>query len=224
MPPRLIPVLTLLWVMAGVAAFTALAALFGYDEVLREPPGIVLDRFAEAGTPLIAAWALFAAVAFAFAPLAAALERREGLGPHWTGRATALAQGAGLARWVFAVPFLAAAHGLPGQETSAEVTFGALHHLLGVGLGEFAGQLLLMVWTARLAWRIAATPGPRRWLGLAGLATLPLWALGLSEAVAAILPAMVPIKVAAAAFMAWEAWLVALALWPPPCSAQHPAR
>lgn len=215
MSRRLLPLATILWVLAGVLAFTALSALFGYDAILREPPGVILARFRDAGTPLLGAWALFAAVAFAFVPLAAALERREGLRPHWSGRASALAQGIGLARWVFAVPFLAAAHAHPEQAVAAEVAFGALHHLLGVGLGEAAGQLLLIGWTARLALRITAAPSPRRWLGIAGLATLLPWLAGLSEPLAAIVPALTPITVAALAFMVWEAWLLALALWPP---------
>jgi hypothetical protein len=204
------------WLLAFVVAlnlpYVALVALFGYDDVLREPPGEVLARFHAAGPGLVWAWLAFALGALAFAPLAPRIEAGAGLTPGWSGPASAIAQFAGLARWVFVVPGLAAAwvDGDEAARRAAESTYQALHAYLGSGIGEVLGQLLLIAWTARLAaklWRDG-----RRVLGGAGLATLPLWVAGLTEPLGTVLAGLPLVETTPLAFMGWEAWLAALGL------------
>lgn len=69
-----------------------------------------------------------------------------------------------------------------------------------------------------------------RWLAALGALTLPLWRIGQTEVLHAVVPALPVIALIPFAFMAWEAWLAALALtflvaawrgWP---QADQPAR
>jgi hypothetical protein len=200
------------FVLAINTAFVALVQLFGYDDVLREPTAEILTRFRAAGTPLVVAWLAFALGALAFAPLSRRIEEELGLRPGWSGPASAFAQFVGLARWVFAVPALAVAHahGDAAHRAAAETTFEALHLLLGAGVGELLGQLLLLGWTVRIAHTLWARGD--RVIGGAGLATVPLWVAGLSEPLATVLPGLPTFEYAPVAFMAWEAWLLALGL------------
>jgi hypothetical protein len=198
------------FLVAVTLPYVALFDLFGYDDVLREPPGLVLDRFAAGGAPLVVAWMGFTLAAFAFAPIARRIERNAGLVPGWTGVASSVAQGIALARWVFAVPALAAAHasGDPALRAGAEATFVALHGFLGAGVGEVLGQVLLAAWTVRVAaglWRQR-----RRALATAGAATVPAWILGLSEPLGTVIPGLPVIEAAPLAFVGWQAWLFAL--------------
>jgi hypothetical protein len=198
------------FVVAVSTAWVALMQLFGYDDVLREPTAVILTRFHAAGTPLVVAWLAFALGALAFAPLSRRVEEALGLRAGWTGPASALAQFVGLARWVFATPALALAHaqGDAARRAAAETTFEALHLLLGAGIGELLGQLLLLAWTVRIG-RALWSCGERI-VGAAGFATAPLWLAGLSEPLAAVLPGVPTFEAAPVAFMAWEAWLLAL--------------
>jgi hypothetical protein len=213
MSPRVAAGLGVIGFVAVVnAAFTALVILFGYDDVLREPAAEVLRRFRAGGAPLVAAWAVFTAGALAFAWVGPMAERAAGARlPGWLAPAAGLAMAAGLLRWVVAVPALAAAHQAPGAgeatRAAAEMAYLALHHFAGAGIGELLGQVLLMAWT--LAFARALRPA-HPWLALAGLATLPLWLAGLSEPLATGWPGLPVIEAAPIAFMAWEAWLVAL--------------
>ena len=201
-------------VVALNAAFTALSLLFGYDDVLREPAAEVLRRFQAGGGPLVAAWAAFTAGALAFALVGPMAERAAGLpGRDWLAPAAALAMAAGLVRWVVAVPALAAVHQAPDStevlRAAAEMAYLALHHYAGAGIGELIGPVLLMAWTLRFA---RALQPAHPWLSRAGFAVLPLWLVGLSEPLATGWPGVPVVEAAPIAFMAWEAWLVAVAV------------
>jgi hypothetical protein len=193
-------------------AFTALVFLFGYDDVLREPPGDVLRRFHVGGPPLVAAWTAFAAGALAFAWVGPMAERAAGMRlPAWLAPAAGIAMATGLLRWVVAVPVIAAAHQAPGAgeatRAAAEMAYVALHQFAGAGIGELLGTILLASWT----WRFALALRPvHPWLARAGMATLPLWLAALSEPLATGWPGLPVLEAGPIAFMAWEAWLVAL--------------
>ena len=98
------------------AAYAALVAMFGYDDVLREPVGTVLERFRAGGAPLVLAWTGFAWSALVFI-VAAVLVARAFAERHgqlvWlataAGAASGLVQAVGLFRWVFVIPGLALA-------------------------------------------------------------------------------------------------------------------
>ena len=149
MNPRLIAGFGLLgFVVVINAAFTALTMLFGYDDVLRDPPGEVLRRFLAGGGTLVAAWAVFAAGAIAFAWIGPMAERAAGISlPAWLAPASAFAMGTGLLRWVVVVPVLAAQHQAPeaseATRAAAEMAYRAIHQIAGVGIGEVLGPILL---------------------------------------------------------------------------------
>jgi hypothetical protein len=195
-------------------AYAALIAGFGYDDILREPPARVLAAFHAAGPPLVLAWAAFAAGALAFAWVGPLAERAAGrAAPDWLAPAAGLAQAIGLLRWVTAVPVLAAAHQLPGvagsTQQAVELVYVALHQFAGAGIGELLGQLLNAAWTCRFALQLRPV---HPWLAAIGLGTLPLWLLGLSEPLATALPGLPLIETTPFAFMAWAAWLAAIAI------------
>jgi Domain of unknown function (DUF4386) len=204
------------FVIAANLAFVGLQASFGYDDILREPAGVILARFREGGTVLIGLWALFALSAAAFVPLALAMDkaaqRRWGAAmPIATafGVVSGVLQAIGLARWVFAVPGIAELH--LTEPAIAEALLWTLHQLAGVALGEFLGQLFLVGWTlgaARMFWACGD-----KWLqGLSviGFATVPLWLLGFTELFATVAPGVPVVEAAPWAFMGWEAWLFAV--------------
>jgi hypothetical protein len=199
------------FVLALNVPYVMLMGMFGYDDILREPPGIVLQRFYYGGPMLVIVWLSFALGALAFAPLARHIENAAGLTPSWTGPASAIAQFVGLARWVFVVPILASAYvsadGQAAVQATLEVAFTTLHQTLGVLIGELLGQILLVCWTVRLAWGLR---GVRPFLAWFGAATVPLWIVGFSELLATGLPDSPVWPTTPLAFMAWELWLLTL--------------
>jgi hypothetical protein len=132
------------------------------------------------------------------------------------GVASAILQAAGLLRWVFVVPALARAHvDTSASEATREavlVVFQTVHQYGGVLIGEFLGQCFLIAWTAGTCLAMLRMRGPLRWLGACGLATVPLWLLGFSELIASAVPGWPVLELAPIAFIAWEAWLVAVAV------------
>ncbi|MDO8381247.1 DUF4386 family protein [Phenylobacterium sp.] len=223
-PDRLLAGLTLIGFlgMANVA-YAYLVALFGYDDVLREPVGVVLSRFAAGGPALVLAWAGFAWSALIFVLAAALLGRalaREHGQSVWiataAGAASGLIQAVGLLRWVFVVPSLAAGYGAPGASQADRVAvaqiYNALNQYGGVALGEHLGQMLLLAWSVGIiaaCWRIG---GALRWTSLLGLASLPLWILGQTELFATVAPDIRVFETTPLAFMIWMAWILALAV------------
>jgi hypothetical protein len=206
------------FVVAANVAFAGLQSQFGYDDILREPAGVVLAKFDQGGPALIGLWALFTLSAAVFAPLALGLakgsEHRWGVAmPVATslGVASAVLQAVGLARWVFVVPGLADLH--QSEPALAAGLFQTLHQFAGVAIGEHLGQLFLVGWTlgaARMFWA-----GGDAWLkplSILGFATLPLWLVGQTELFATVIPGLQVIEAAPWAFMGWEAWLLAVGI------------
>jgi hypothetical protein len=200
-----------LFVLSLNVPYVLLMGMFGYDDILREPAGVVLQRFHDSGPLLVFVWLSFALGALAFAPLARHIEHAAGLTPSWTGPASAIAQFVGLARWVFVIPILASAYvaadGQAAVQATLEVAFTTLHQTLGVLIGELLGQLLLACWTVRLAWGLRRTRPILAWFGAA---TVPLWIVGFSELLATALPDGPVWPTTPLAFMAWELWLLTL--------------
>jgi hypothetical protein len=201
--------LVLAFLLAVNTPYAALVALFGYDDVLRLPPGTILLQFRERQALLAWIWFAFAAAALAFAPVAAAVDRALGQAPGLAGQASAIAQFIGLLRWAMVVPLLAEQAAESPQAAMAEAMFVVLHQVLGVMVGEILGQVLLVAWTLRVARRLRALGYPR--LALAGMATIPLWLAGLTEPLATGLRGLPVIEATPLAFLAWQAWLAALA-------------
>jgi hypothetical protein len=79
-------------------------------------------------------------------------------------------------------------------------------------IGEMVGQLLLMGWTALIATQLYRSRLIPRWLSTLGLLTVPFWLVGQTELLHKVIPAIVSVEVIPVAFMAWEGWLLGIAV------------
>lgn len=213
------------FLVAATLPYAWLIEHFGYDDILREPAAIVLQRFQQGGSALVLAWFAFAMSALTFIVVARGFHRlfdAHGVGDRGAtvlGIGSALAQAIGLLRWVFVVPGLAATFvdpaASPATREATLVVFDAVHRYGGMVLGEMVGQLLLAAWTAVVAVQLYRSGIVPRWLSAAGLLTIPFWVLGQTELLHGVIPDVTAIEVIPLAFMGWEAWLAALAvaLW-----------
>jgi hypothetical protein len=127
------------------------------------------------------------------------------------GVASAVLQMLGLLRWVVLVPLLAKAYAdpsaTPAHRQAIALVFEAQHQLFGVLMGEFAGQLLLALWTAGVALSVEAR-WQQRPLGLAAAA---LFLLGSADSLRMVLPvpdAFGPLPTIA--FAVWSLWCALL--------------
>jgi hypothetical protein len=207
-------------------AFFELGRTFDYPGILREPPDVILRRFAAGGTPLLLRWQALLLSALAMLSLVALLASVLGASRALTiasvviGSAAALVQSLGLVRWPFVVPELArryvAAEDPDDAPTrqSIEVTFATLHRLLGAGIGEHLGYLLTGSWTILAAASIVSTSAIAPWLGWIGVPIGVALLIGSLEFVGpneragwAVAGTIVPI-----AYIAWSAWLIALGI------------
>jgi Domain of unknown function (DUF4386) len=207
--------------LAANVPYALLIARFGYDDILREPPLVVLSAFADGGPSLILIWLAFALCAASFVVVAGLVADAARAGgkvlPGFVlaaGAASAVAQAVGLSRWVFAVPGLAETALDPaaseGARAAAIVMYETLHQFAGVAIGEHIGQTLLAVWTAGLSWTLLKGGlGPRAF-GAVGLVIAPSWLVGQTELIATVIPGMPVIEITPIAFMAWEVWVLAL--------------
>ena len=212
----------LLFLTAATLPYMWLIEHFGYDDILREPTGEILTEFHAGGAPLVLAWFAFAMSALLFIPVAMGFERLLSLqgssarGAQVLGIASAMAQALGLLRWVMVVPALAAAYVAP--ETSASmrdavvVVFDAAHRFGGMALGEMLGQLLLAAWTALVSVQLYRGAIIPRWIAVVGMLTIPFWLVGQTELLHLVVPSIPSIEVIPIAFMAWEVWLLLMAV------------
>jgi hypothetical protein len=218
----LIALFIVIFLMAATLPYSWLIAHFGYDDILREPTGKILTEFHSGGAPLVLAWFAFAISALLFIPVAMGFEKL--LDAHWKpvhgatllGVASAIAQAVGLLRWVLVVPALATTYGHPettsGMRDAIVVVFDAVHRYGGMVLGEMVGQLLLASWTALVGVQLYRSSAIPRWISVIGLLTIPFWLVGQTELLHLVVPSIPSIEVIPIAFMAWEAWLLLMAI------------
>jgi len=204
-------------------AFALLVKGFGYDDILREPAALILTRFDAGGVSLVLVWLTFAVGCLLFVPIALLLPGELGVTSHGGVSVTAalgvissVLQAIGLLRWVFVVPVLAAsylsANASEASRAAALSNFQLVHQYGGVVVGEFLGQAFLVTWTIGTCAAMLRAGRTLRWLGRAGLLTVPLWILGFSEFLATVMPSVTSLELAPVAFMAWEAWLTGVAI------------
>ena len=202
------------------ATFTLLARSFSYPDILRQPAGTILTRFAAGGTQLVVQWWAFALTALMMVPLVVVMGSVFATGPLrtlaiTTGLLSALVQTLGLMRWPFVVPLLARRYLDPratqSQRESVELLFEVLHRYLGIGVGEHLGYLLTGAWTILTGVLVIGSPVLPAWLGWLALpigVSLLIGALefvGANEAKGwALAERLTPI-----AYIAWSLWLVA---------------
>ena len=212
----------LVFVIAAAVPYSWLIAHFAYPGILQAPAVEILTKFHAGGSSLVFAWLAFGVSALLFIPVALGFERLfslAGLKPNGSalmGAASALLQAIGLLRWVLVVPALAssfvAADSASATREAITVVFDAVHRYGGMVLGEFLGQLLLAAWTGLAGLQMMRANLVPRWLAVLGCLTLPLWVLGQSKLLHGVLPAIPSLDLIPLAFMAWELWLVAIAV------------
>jgi Domain of unknown function (DUF4386) len=205
--------------------FTLLARGFDYPDILRQPTGQVLERFAAGGSRLVLTWWGFAMTAVLLAPtvvlLSATLDDAD---PAVVSLATAigllaaLVQVLGLVRWPFVVPHLARLAAdpaaSPATRDAVEVAFQTLNRYLGVAVGEHLGYLLTGGWTALAGVALLQSEGLHPLFGVVGLVLAPLFVVGALEFVGGFEPrgwrlagSLVPL-----AYIGWSVWLLALGI------------
>jgi hypothetical protein len=207
-------------------AFFELGRTFDYPNILREPPGDILRRFAASGTPLLLRWHALLLSALAMLPLVVLLAIALAASQALTalsiavGSAAALVQTIGLVRWPFAVPELARRYVAAGEgegdqvRQTIEIVFATLHRLLGVGIGEHLGYLLTGLWALLVAISVLTTTAVVPWLGWLGLPIGSALLLGSLEFAGpnertgwSVAGTIVPI-----AYVAWSLWLIGLGI------------
>ncbi|MDX2266164.1 MAG: DUF4386 family protein [Hyphomicrobiales bacterium] len=177
--------------------FTILSLTFDYPDVLRYPTADILARFSAGGAALIFTWWLYCFAAILLVPLALMLRAAldETGGQTYAAATTfaviaGLTQAMGLARWVFAVPGLAAIAAdpaaTPAAKEAASVVFGALHQYAGVAIGEHIGQIFTALWAVTLGG--AQFQAGRSMTGGLGMGAGLVIAGGLAEAFATVIP------------------------------------
>jgi Domain of unknown function (DUF4386) len=205
--------------------FTLLARGFDYPDILRQPTGQVLERFAAGGSRLVLTWWGFAMTAVLLAPtvvlLSATLADADptvlSLATA-TGLGAALVQVLGLVRWPFVVPHLARLAAdpaaTPATRDAVEVAFQTLNRYLGVAVGEHLGYLLTGGWTALAGVALLQSELLHPLFGVVGLLLAPLFVVGSLEFVGGFEPrgwrlagSLVPL-----AYIGWSLWLLALGI------------
>jgi hypothetical protein len=199
---------------AFMVFFTLLQMRFDYPDILRNPAADVLTRFAAQQDALLPLWYGMFASALGFVPLSicVALLCRRSLGQSVSlvamGSLAGLVQSVGLARWVFAMPILAAKFVTATSEQeklSLSATYETLNSLLGVGIGEHMGYLFTASWTVILAIVVARARPYTAGVGMvcaAGIAAGLLEPAGFSWAA----------TLNAIGYSAWSLWLIWLGI------------
>jgi hypothetical protein len=200
--------------------FTLLARSFSYPDILRQPAGSILTRFAAGGTPLVLQWWAFAITALMMVPVVVVVGSLFADGPLRslaiaTGLLSALVQTLGLMRWPFVVPLLARRYLDPratqSQREGAELVFDALHRYLGVGVGEHLGYLLTGTWTILTGLLVIGSSVLPAWLGWLAIPIGVAQLIGALEFIGANEPKgwAVAERLTPIAYIAWSLWLIA---------------
>jgi hypothetical protein len=201
--------------LAANIAFLGLGWTFDYPDVLHHPSADVLAAYRDHQGAVMGWFALLAFGAGLMAPMAIGVRHittGRYAGPALVvGVLAALAQVAGLSRWLLVVPTLAWQAADPTRATEATDRFELVGAVLGTGLGEAVGYLLTGAWTLLVLTSLTRRP-PRWFLALGGAAA----ALVLSGV---LIPLQVPGTDLAnlLGYVLWSVWLLAFAVivWRP---------
>jgi hypothetical protein len=204
-----------------MGTFTLLQVNFEYPDILRQPAGYVLERFAAGGSRLVANWYAMLFSAFLFIPIAVLLNPFLAREETWylplattLGVLAGIVQMLGFVRWSFLVPALAAAYLDPTTVTGAAASdtlretistvFVAFNQYAGVGIGEHMGYLFTASWGLLVGLAMLGSKIFPRWVGMVGILSSMGIIVGLLE------PAGVAWAgtVNALAYVCWALWLL----------------
>lgn len=208
--------------LAFGAAATALAVMFDWPDVLREPAEVVLPAFTAGGPALIWAWFAAAwtygllAIPILLLPAALGLQGNPVVKmATYAGAASVLLSLIGFLRWVFVVPALAKGHATGDGQTQAAVAaaWTAQHQFGGALLGEHLGQLLVIGWSVAVSTVILRSGILPRWVGAVGLATSSIYLLNQGDILATAIPGF-PVWDLAGLLgsTGWGLWIVVLGI------------
>ncbi|MGE3284636.1 MAG: DUF4386 domain-containing protein [Pseudonocardia sp.] len=213
MTPRTTAVLMITAAVLVNVAFSGLATVFDYPDVLKHPAAEVLASF-RASQAAVTGWFLALALGAALlAPIAVGVGRLSASrAMRWAvpvGIAAAAVQVAGLLRWPLLVPGWAAtaAGGDPAAAAAAREAFGTANRVLGTMIGETGGYVLTAAWTA-LVLGALGTAFAGRWFVVLGATSAALVLVGV------VSPLDLPVVDVAnfVGYVLWSVWLVAFAV------------
>jgi hypothetical protein len=193
-------------------AFTGLAAVFDYPDVLEQPADDVLATFRDSHGAVPAWFVALALAAALLAPVAVGVGRLSASrSMRWAvpvGVSAAVVQVVGLLRWPVLVPGWAstAAGDDPLAAAQARAAFSTANRLLGDLLGETGGYLLTAAWTV-LVLAALGTSFAGRWFVALGSVSAALVLAGVLS------PLDLPFVDTAnfAGYVLWSVWLIAFA-------------
>jgi Domain of unknown function (DUF4386) len=205
--------------------YTLLARSFDYPDILRQPTGEILTRFAAGGNRLILTWWGFAMTAVLLAPTVV-LVSATFTGANatvlalatTTGVLAALVQFLGLIRWPFAVPHLARtmadATTTSATKDAIDIVFQTTNRYLGVAVGEHLGYMFTGFWTALVGLAIVQSDVLAPAFGVIGLILGPAFVICSLEFVGPfevrgwkVASGLVPIT-----YIGWSLWLLAIGI------------
>lgn len=204
--------------------YTLLTMNFEYPEILRQPAGEILTRFAAGGSSLIWTWLAFAwigmPILLGMLWLPRSIQPRPGLllqTAAMFGITAGVAQMLGLLRWVFVVPVLANLYTDPSASAATKdavvVAFQVLNQYGGVVMGEHLGQAWTVLWMFLTS--LALLPDRRfgNWLSWLGVAASGTYLLAQGELFATVLPGFPNWSMAGmVGSLLWLGWVIALGI------------
>jgi len=196
---------------------------YDYPDILRQPAGIILERFAAEGSSLVWMWLAFAwvglpiLIGILLLPQATHDKTPASKVARFFGSTGAFVQMIGLLRWPFVVSVLASIYTNPqashAEQETAAVVFQAIHQYGGVVLGEHIGQLFTILWMVVLSLNWLRTKQFPRWFSITGLIAALVYAFAQSELLATAIRGF-PVWDAAGLIgsLMWLAWLLILGI------------
>ena len=202
--------------------YALLISNFNYPDILREPAGVVLTKFAEGGSGLIYTWLFFA---LAGLPLLFATIM---LGKLWKNTSNVLvslattfgvialvAQLIGLLRWVFVVPILAGNYVASGateaMQTASIVAFQTVNQFGGVLLGEYVGQLFSIISMLLFSILIYKKKLLKSWVAWLGFVASAIYLLAQTELFHTVIPSFPVVDIAGlVGSILWIVWFICI--------------
>lgn len=177
--------------------YTVLTIIFEYPDILRQDSAIILTKFHEGGSELIAVWFAFAITGIVFFPaytrIGQKLEIKTPLARVATtfGIIGLIVQMIGLLRWTFVVPVIANSYVTAADEATkaaAILSFKTIHQFAGVMLGEHLGQLFTIIWTVLISICFVQLKLFPKWVNWVGFASAFIYLLAQAELFATVIP------------------------------------
>ena len=198
-----------------MGAFTLLQVGFDYPDILRQPAGYVLERFAAGSSGLVINWYAMLLSALLFIPIAVLLHPHLASQGAWYlplatvfGVVAGIVQALGFIRWPFLVPTLAAICRDPSASVATReavlVAFQAFNQVAGVGVGEHLGYIFTALWTVLVGLAMLPSSIFPRWLGWMGMLSAIGIGLGILEPVGLTWAGAIN----AGAYIFWAVWML----------------